>query len=259
MDVGAITEYIDVAQVVLYIFWGFFFGLVFWLHQESKREGYPLEKDRWDAPGLSKIEGFPPVPAPKAFRMPNGALKFAPDPAQQEYRVAAEPIEAFPGAPMEPTGNPMADGVGPAAYALRRQEPERMPDGEPKIVPLRNLHELSIAAEDNDPRGMEVRGGDRVAAGKVTDVWVDHGEHLIRYLEVEIDGGDHVMLPMMFATVHGGGDPHIEVNAIYAEHFSGVPRLGNGDTITLREEDQISGYYGGGKLYASADRIEPLI
>jgi photosynthetic reaction center H subunit len=38
-----ITESIDVAQVVLYVFWVFFFSLIFWLRREDRREGYPLE------------------------------------------------------------------------------------------------------------------------------------------------------------------------------------------------------------------------
>lgn len=33
MGTGAITAYIDVAQIVLYIFWIFFFGLVVYLVQ----------------------------------------------------------------------------------------------------------------------------------------------------------------------------------------------------------------------------------
>ena len=31
MGTGAITQYIDVAQIVLYLFWIFFFWLVVWL------------------------------------------------------------------------------------------------------------------------------------------------------------------------------------------------------------------------------------
>jgi len=37
MGTGAITGYIDVAQIVLYLFWIFFFGLVYYLQMESKR------------------------------------------------------------------------------------------------------------------------------------------------------------------------------------------------------------------------------
>src|ERR1700755_1464410 len=38
-----LTAYMDVAQVVLYGFWIFFAGLIFYLRREDKREGYPLQ------------------------------------------------------------------------------------------------------------------------------------------------------------------------------------------------------------------------
>ena len=38
METGAITSHIDVAQVVLYAFWAFFAGLVYYLQRESRRE-----------------------------------------------------------------------------------------------------------------------------------------------------------------------------------------------------------------------------
>lgn len=56
-----ITEYIDLAQLVLYAFWVFFFGLIVWLRKEDKREGYPLESDRRNV----KVVGWPPMPATK--------------------------------------------------------------------------------------------------------------------------------------------------------------------------------------------------
>jgi hypothetical protein len=43
MGTGAITGYVDAAQVVLYVFWIFFAGLIVYLIREGKREGYPLE------------------------------------------------------------------------------------------------------------------------------------------------------------------------------------------------------------------------
>ena len=46
MGTGAITGYVDVAQLVLYAFWAFFFALIFWLQRESKREGYPMVSER---------------------------------------------------------------------------------------------------------------------------------------------------------------------------------------------------------------------
>jgi len=45
MGTGAITQYVDVAQLVLYLFWAFFFGLIVYLQKESHREGYPMIDD----------------------------------------------------------------------------------------------------------------------------------------------------------------------------------------------------------------------
>mgnify|MGYP000491222488 CR=1 FL=1 len=64
MGTGAITGYIDVAQLVLYAFWIFFAGLIIYLRREDKREGYPLESER---SGSVTVQGFPAVPAPKTF------------------------------------------------------------------------------------------------------------------------------------------------------------------------------------------------
>ena len=61
METGAITQYVDVAQLVLYAFWAFFFGLIYYLQRESHREGYPMDSDR----GL--IQGFPGAPPPKTY------------------------------------------------------------------------------------------------------------------------------------------------------------------------------------------------
>ena len=59
---GALTSYFDVAQVTLYVFWLFFAGLIYYLLQENKREGYPLESDR---SANIKVQGWPPMPSPK--------------------------------------------------------------------------------------------------------------------------------------------------------------------------------------------------
>ena len=56
MGTGAITSYIDVAQVALYSFWVFFAGLIYYLRREDKREGYPLVSDRSDQ---IRVTGFP--------------------------------------------------------------------------------------------------------------------------------------------------------------------------------------------------------
>ena len=72
MGTGAITQYVDVAQLVLYAFWIFFFGLIFYLQRESKREGYPMH---------SEVPGRPPVPGllvrPVSGTGPEGPARMA--------------------------------------------------------------------------------------------------------------------------------------------------------------------------------------
>ena len=52
METGAITQYVDLAQLVLYLFWIFFAGLIYYLVRENHREGYPLESGRPDGPRM---------------------------------------------------------------------------------------------------------------------------------------------------------------------------------------------------------------
>ena len=104
----------------LYAFWIFFAGLIFYLRREDKREGYPLESDR---SGRITVEGFPPMPTPKIFRLPHGGTVLAPrvEGAADDHGTAGG---TWPGAPLVPTGNPMLDGVGPAAWAARADTPD---------------------------------------------------------------------------------------------------------------------------------------
>ena len=166
----------------------------------------------------------------------------------------------WPGAPYAPTGNPMVDGVGPASYAEREDVVDLTDDGRPRIAPFRAGDGFTIAKGDKDPRGMPVFGADGKTAGKVVDVWADRSEAMIRYLEVELEGlaaGKHVLLPMPFAKVNGYRG-RIEVDAILASQFADAPSLKIADLVTRLEEDKISGYYGGVKLYATPARSEPF-
>jgi photosynthetic reaction center H subunit len=257
MPRGAITSYIDVAQLALYAFWIFFAGLVFYLRREDKREGYPLLSDR---SASIRVQGFPPIPVPKRFILAHGGTRSAPRQEAPARAIAATPVGLWPGAPLHPTGNPMVDGVGAAAYADREDVPDPMFDGGlPKIVPMRVAIDFFVEPSDPDPRGMPVLGADGVVAGTISDIWVDRAEVLIRYLEVEIVsvvGPRHVLLPMPLARIAGG---KVHVNTILAAQFQEVPRLQNPDQVTLREEDRISAYYGGGQLYAEPLRLESLL
>ena len=56
MGTGAITQYVDVAQLVLYVFWAFFAGLIYYLARENHREGYPMDPGRENGP---QVTGWP--------------------------------------------------------------------------------------------------------------------------------------------------------------------------------------------------------
>jgi photosynthetic reaction center H subunit len=256
---GAITGYFDVAQIALYVFWGFFAGLIYYLHREDKREGYPLESDRSDrSGGRVKVQGFPAIPKPKIYRAHDGQITVSPREEKDPRTIMAKPSGPFPGAPLVPTGNPMLDGVGPASYALRATHPDTMVNGEPMIVPLRVDPSFSVSVKDFDPRGMEVYGADKVLAGVVSDLWVDRGEPQIRYLEVETLNGRHVLLPIYY-TRFNRFRRRVNVKSILGSQFATVPANANPDYVTRREEDQIMAYYASGHMYATAARSEPLI
>lgn len=256
MPSTTITEHFDIAFISLYVFWLFFAALVFWLHRESKREGYPLVTDR---KGRVRVVGFPDMPPPKTFITHDGHSITVPRTNEVEPPVVgAVPAAGFFGAPLVPTGNPMVDGVGPAAYAQRADVPDlTFDDGVPKIVPLRTAPGWTLAAEDPDPRGMPVVGADGKVAGTCTDAWIDISEVLVRYLEVDI-GTRRVLVPMTLARVDGK-KKQIRVVSVLASQFADAPGLANPNQVTLREEDRICAYFASGHLYATRARQEPLI
>ncbi|MES1162883.1 MAG: photosynthetic reaction center subunit H, partial [Rhizobacter sp.] len=69
-------------------------------------------------------------------------------------------------------------------------------------------------------------------------------------------GSRRVLLPVNFSRI---GDRQVKVRSILASQFAQVPGTRNPDAVTLLEEDKIMGYYGGGTLYATPDRQEPLL
>jgi photosynthetic reaction center H subunit len=256
MQTGAITSYMDVAQVALYAFWIFFAGLIFYLRREDKREGYPLVSDRSDD---VRSEGFPRMPAPKTFLLPHGGSKTVPYDEPPQPSFDAVPIAAWPGAPLQPVGNPMLSGVGPAASALRADTPDlTFESGQPRVVPLRVADDHLLNPESPDPRGMEVVGADGVAGGMVTDIWIDRAETVIRYLEVTLAAGPSVLLPMPLARIDAAAN-RVIVQSIMGAQFADAPMLANPDQVTLREEDRIAAYYASGNLFAEPRRLEPLL
>ncbi len=248
----------DAAEFCLISFFVFFIGLVFYLRREDRREGYPLEDDV--SGRLEPLGGLFFTAKPKTFLLPHGhGTRTVPDFKRDERPIAARRSAPMDGAPIEPTGNPLLDGVGPGAYAQRADHADQTVDGIDRIVPLRILDNTVVAHQDTDPRGLTVYGCDGRPGGTVTDVWVDRSEMMIRYLQVSTGSGvadRTVLLPMTMAVVGKGG---VKVQAITGAQFAQVPGTASAERITLLEEEKVIGYYGGGHLYATRDRQEPWL
>jgi len=247
---------VDLASVTLWLFYIFFAGLVIWIQRENMREGYPLEDDEGNA---SSNPSMWPLPEDKTFKLPHGRGEVTVPSGQTPERadIALKRVGPGNGYPLEPTGDPMLDGVGPASWAPRRDVPELDGHGHPKIVPMSAAEGFLVAA-GRDPRGLPVVAGDGEVVGKITDMWIDEPEQLVRYLELELDskwGSGTRLMPITFARIKSN---NVAVHALYGKHFATIPTIASPRQVTLLEEDKISGYYGGGKLYAG-DRQEPRL
>ncbi len=253
--IGSITSYIDLAQILLYAFWVFFAGLIFYLVRENHREGYPMDSGH---NSRAVVTGWP-IPEPKTYKLENGKTISMPDPTRKEPPLNAVPSTTAFDSALDPKSNGMTDAVGPGAYAMREDVPELDTHGRPLIQPLRVASAYSVAKQDVDPRGLPVMGGDGKPGGVIKDIWIDSTEMIFRYLEIETQtkaGAKRVLLPVPFARIRRN---QVEVNSIYGLHFADVPVTRSPDQITKLEEEKISAYYGGGTLYADPARSEPLI
>jgi photosynthetic reaction center H subunit len=249
---GAIFENIDIAQLVLVGFFIFFGGLILYLRQEDKREGYPLK----DPAGRPDSVGFPGLPAPKTFLLMEGGQVSAPHP-EIPRDLAARRLHPNPGSPLTPVGDPLLDGVGPAAFALRRDQPMIYRPGELQMAPMRVLEGWSITKGDPDPRGMMVVGVDGVEVGQVLDLWIDRGVKILRYLEVAVTAGPSrrtALVPIYHADIQRDRR-RVKVGAVRAAQFAYSPELRHPDRITALEEDQVNAFYAGGKFFQGVTHL----
>ena len=254
------TPGLDVALLVFWAFVLFFVGLIFYLRREDRREGYPVEDGLTGQ--IGERGGFLSRAPEKAFHLPHGrGVVMTPTGGRDRFDLAARPFERFHGAPLVPTGNPLIDGIGPAAWVERRREPDLDMEGHPRIVPLSRDAAYAIAAKDPTLLGWPVLGLDKKVAGIVEDLWIDRADRLIRYIAVRLDGaggGRSVLAPMMMAKVDRRGR-RIVIDALTATQFADAPTLDSDEIITFYEEERVQAYFGGGYLYATPERSEPLI
>lgn len=238
----------DLASLSIWLFWLFFALLVYYLQTENMREGYPLETDDGRT---SPNQGPFPLPKPKTFKLPHGRGEVTvPDMAREKRELALGRTAVSEGFPFAPTGDAMADGVGPASWAPRRDEPELDGHGHNKIMPMAKAHGFTVSA-GRDPRGLPVQAGDLEVVGRISDMWVDAPEQLVRYLEVELNSGGKRLLPMTMVKIW---PDRVRINAITSDRFEGIPQAKAADEVTKLEEDKIMGYVAGGWLYDADKR-----
>ena len=238
----------DLASLSIWLFWGFFALLVYYLQTENMREGYPLElEDGTVAPN----QGPFPVPAPKTFLLPHGRGSVTvPNGAREAREVALGRTAVSEGFPHAPLGDPMKDGVGPASWAPRRDIPELDGHGHNKIVPMGSASAFAVSA-GRDPRGLPVQAGDLEVVGRISDMWVDAPEQLVRYLEITLNSGSKKLVPMPMAKIQFD---RVRINSLSSDLFEGVPATKSQTEVTLLEEEKISAYYAGGTMYAASKR-----
>lgn len=252
----------DIAQLTLYAFWAFFFCLVVYLQREALREGYPLESETLGKPEMSGL--FGDMPSPKTWTLPHGRGEVSvPNPEKdaaeitdREFKMKA--VAPWSGAPFEPTGDPMVDGIGPAAWAERRDEPDLTVDGHIKIVPMSADPEWGVTTEGRDIRGWNVVDFKGDSVGTLKDLWVDRSESQIRYIEVELGDGSTRLCPMT-AVLVSPSPGTVKVKSIRADQWAGIPKPGTAGQVTFLDEEKICAYIAGGKLYATRERAEPWL
>ena len=119
------------------------------------REGYPLEDEKGEPNAFPSLFPLPRRRRPFCCRNGRGTVT-VPGPSNERTDLALRRTADQDGFPMEPTGDPMKDGVGPAAWAQRRDVPELDGHGHPKIVPLSAANGFHVSA-GRDPRGCRCR------------------------------------------------------------------------------------------------------
>ncbi len=252
MGTGAITGFVDVAQLGLYAVWIFFAGRIYYRARENRREGYPLETHR----GTSH-DGWIGIPAPKTYLLHDGTEIQVPSGSPGAQTGQGERSHNSEGSPIEPVGNPLLAGVGSGAWAARADHPDMDAHDQPKIRPLAVCPGFEVSENDPDPRGMPVLDPYGDNAGTVRELWVDGPEMMFRYLDVELaDGSRRALVPMTFCRITRDA---VHVHALLASQWGDVPATKSTDTITLLEEEKIAAYFGAGLLYAEPKRLEPLL
>ncbi|MEL6571155.1 MAG: photosynthetic reaction center subunit H [Pseudomonadota bacterium] len=240
---------VDLASVAIWGFWIFFAGLIIYLQTENMREGFPMVDD--DGSPASRDAGLP-VPKDKTFELRDGRGSISVPSGQNQERpnlAIAQTSEAG-GWPMEPTGDAMVDGVGPASWVARRDVPELDAHGHAKIKPMSSLDDFKVSA-GRDPRGLPVVGGDGEVAGRIIDMMIDVPEQMVRFLVIDLNpeqSGETRLIPMNMARI---GADRVVVKSLHAHRWNGIPQAKSVAEVTLLEEEKVMAWFGGGAMYSA--------
>ena len=170
MQTGAITDYIDVAQLVLYAFWIFFAGLIYYLHRRTSARAIRSSRTfpaRRPSSASRRCRRPRPIASPTARASP---CRGRPRPPRRRTARRSPAIRARRSCR---TARRCAPASARAPMRDRRDVPDVTIDGEPRILPLRSVADFGVDRHDRDPRGLPVVGSDGVVGGVVRDVWVD--------------------------------------------------------------------------------------
>ena len=148
----------------------------------------------------------------------------------------------------------MLDGVGPASWVPRKDEPELDAHGHAKIQPMASVAGMSVSA-GRDPRGLPVQAGDLEVVGRVKEMWVDAPEQLVRYLEIDLNSGSSRLVPMTMCKIWAD---RVRINALTSDLFDAIPATKNLTSVTKLEEDKISAYVASGWMYATRPQARVL-
>lgn len=237
----------DLASLAIWLFWGFFAVLIYYLQTENMREGFPFENEDGSKAANQAIY---PLPKPKTFLLPLGRGTVTVPSAENEAAHRRTDLKLVPsgseGFPLVPTGNPMLDGVGPASWVPRRDEPELDAHGHAKIQPMAQVAGMAVSA-GRDPRGLPVQAGDLEVVGRVKELWIDVPEQLVRYIEIDLNSGSSRLIPMTMAKIWAD---RVRVNALTSDLFDGIPATKSLTSVTKLEEEKISAYVASGWMYA---------
>ena len=255
-ELPQITSQFDIPTIASWLFILFFVGLVFWLQRESKREGYPLRASPFTD---ELMEGFPPPPEDRrTYVLNEGGTTQSPH-YYEPGPTSAEPMERFmDGTAFAPVGNPLLAAIGPGAWVQKKNEPALTERGHLLLQPLAELPEWSIAKADADPRGMAVFDWRWNPVGQVTEVWIDTGIKIVRFLEVELSAEPNVRrLVPIYHTHILEHSRKIRVTALWAHQFAGIPMPAEHSVITGPEEERLNAYFAAGEFYRDSPLTAP--